>query len=115
LEKYEYAEFNTLYTAKLNDAQQAVVQLKDDIDLIVNGEIEGQKWIDEFKAHRNITELSRNVVVSLIKKISIFEDGTVDITFMYGDKFQSTIQILSQLPQISQTSSKNIAFQGQVV
>lgn len=111
LEKYEYAEFNELYTKKISDSQQAVDQLKSDLDVIVSGKGESQKWIDEFKVHRNITELSRMVVVSLIKKISIFEDGTVDITFMYCDKFQSMLQILSQLTQVSQTPSGNIPFQ----
>ena len=108
LKKYEYAEFNELYTKKLSDSQQAVDHLKSDIDVIVSGEGESQKWIDEFKVHRNITELSRMVVVSLIKRISIFEDGTVDIIFMYCDKFQSMLQILSQLSQVSQTPSSHI-------
>jgi hypothetical protein len=90
-------EFNALYTEKLNDARKAALQLKSDIDIIVGGENENQRWIDELKAYRNITELSRNVVVSLIKKIAIHEDGTVDITFMYADKFHSTVQILSEI------------------
>ena len=94
LEKHEFVELNTLYTVKLNDARQAATQLKIDIDIIANGETENQKWIDEFKAYRNITELSRNVIVSLIKKISIHENGTVDVGFMYADKFQTTLQIL---------------------
>jgi len=87
LEKHEFVEFNALYTEKLNDARKAALQLKSDIDTIADGEDENGRWIDEFKAHRNITELSRKVVVSLIKKIAIHEDDTVDITFMYADKF----------------------------
>jgi len=109
LEKYEFLEFNALYTAKLKDARQATLQLKSDIDIIANGENDNQRWIDEFKAHRNITELSRYAVVSLIKKISIHEDGTVHITFMYDDKFQSTMKILSQLQQTAPTSRTNQA------
>ncbi|MCL1883901.1 MAG: recombinase family protein [Defluviitaleaceae bacterium] len=96
LERYEFEEFNELYTKKLNDIQQAIEQLKNDIDIIVNGERES--WIDEFKTQRNITELSRSIVSSLIKKISIHENGTVDITFMYGDKFHSTLHIDSERP-----------------
>jgi len=102
LEKHEFAEFNALYTVKLNDARQAAVQLKTDIDIIASGKSESVRWIDEFKAHRNITELSRNVVVSLIKRIDIHEDGTTHITFMYDDKFYATVQILEQLQRPSQ-------------
>ena len=102
LDKNEFVEFNLLYTEKLNDARQASMRLKNDIDIIVSGAGENQKWIDEFKAYRNITELSRNVVVSLIKKIAIHEDGSVDITFMYDDKFYATVQILEQLQRPTQ-------------
>ena len=115
LEKHEFVEFNALYTVKLNDARQSAMKLKSDIDIIVNGENENQRWIDEFKTHRNITELSRNVVVSLIKKIAIHEDGTVDITFMYGDKFHTTVQILEQLQRpIKHTQTSQTAQSTQV-
>ena len=97
LEKHEFVEFNSLYTTRLNNARQAATKLKQDIDIIARGENDNQKWIDEFKAHRNITELTRHVVVTLIKKIGIHEDGTVDVTFMYSDKFNATAQILSGL------------------
>ena len=115
LEKYEFVEFNALYAAKLNDARQAALQLKNDIDIIANGENENGRWIDEFKAHRNITELSRYAVVSLIKRISIHEDGTVHITFMYDDKFQSTVKILSQLQQATPTPRITISSERLVV
>lgn len=102
LEKHEYDEFNALYSKKLCDAKQASKQLKSEIDAIVNGACENQNWIDEFKAHRNITELSRTVVVSLIKKIIIHKDGILDIDFLYSDKFQATVEILSNLPKSAQ-------------
>ena len=106
LENKEYIEFNALYTTKLNDAENATIRLKSEIDMIINGNIENQKWINEFKHYHNITELSRNVVVSLIKRINITEDGIVDILFMYNDKFQATAQLLSQLQQETALETK---------
>ena len=97
LEKDEYKEFTQLYSTKLIEATKAATRLESEINSIMNGEHKSQGWIDEFKKHKNIKELSRSVVVSLIKKIAVHEDGLIDIIFMYRDKYQDTLRVLSML------------------
>ena len=100
-----------IFNNSIDIYKQSAIQLKNDIDVIVNGNGGNQKWIDEFKTHRNITELTRNVVVSLIKRISVTECGIIDITFMYSDKFQTMAQILLQLqPKAAKFVRKETVF-----
>jgi len=95
LDEQEYSDFNALYSAKLSEVEAAAEKLKKDIEEVLNGDGETQKWIEEFKQYRNITELTRKVMVSLVQKIAITDDGVIDITFKYSDKFQVAVQIIT--------------------
>ncbi|MDR2560112.1 MAG: recombinase family protein [Oscillospiraceae bacterium] len=95
LDGQEYSDFNALYSAKLTEVEAAAERLRKDIEKVLNGEGETEKWIAEFKQYRNITELTRKVMVSLIERIKITDDGIIDITFKYRDKFQVAVQIVT--------------------
>jgi hypothetical protein len=96
LNKNEYLEFHALYSTKMQDAEAAVLKLKEDIDAILSGDSKSHKWIEEFKRFRNITELTRKIAVSLIERISVNDQGIVDIVFKYKDKYQIIVEALSQ-------------------
>jgi DNA invertase Pin-like site-specific DNA recombinase len=95
LDGQEYSDFNALYSAKLTEVEAAAERLRKDIEEVLNGEGETEKWIAEFKQYRNITELTRKVMVSLIERIKVTDDGIIDITFKYSDKFQVAVQIVT--------------------
>jgi DNA invertase Pin-like site-specific DNA recombinase len=97
LDKQEYLDFNALYGAKLKDAEKAALKLKSGLEIILSGDDRTQRWIGEFTHYRNINELTRKVIVSLIERISVTEDGIIDITFLYNDKFQATADVVSRL------------------
>lgn len=48
-----------------------------------------QDWIDKFISHKELETLTRDIVVSLIKKVVISEDNTVEIQFRFENPFQS--------------------------
>ena len=78
LDEAEYEDFKAVYIQKSDDAERAACRLRDDIDNFAP---------EEFR-ERNITELSRKLVVSLIKKISVGGDGVIDITFTCADAYK---------------------------
>ena len=97
LEKDEYRDFNALYSQKIADAEMAVCKLRHEIEIFMNGNSSQEHWISEFKEYRNITELSRKVVVSLIEKIIVTDNGTIDISFMYKDEFKRVADVTARL------------------
>ncbi len=86
LEKQDYTDFNAVYSQKLSDAELNVLKIKNDIDNIKNTKT--HVWIDEFMKRGNIKELSRELVVSLIQKIVVHENGMIDINFSYQDEYK---------------------------
>ena len=105
LQKQEYIDFNQLYTDKLNSAEAASVKIKKDLDILLNDGSGSLKWIDEFIQYKNITELSRTIIASLVESIKVTEDGSLDITFMHQDEFQTAVNLISNISSATATSS----------
>jgi hypothetical protein len=54
------------------------------------------KWIEHFKQYRNVSELSRQLAVNLIKRIDVFEKKQIAIIFNYQDKFEMIKKLLPE-------------------
>ena len=52
-------------------------------------------WLDYFVKYQDIEELSRTVVVELIRKIRVYDKKNIEITFDFDDCYQT---LLNQLP-----------------
>lgn len=88
LSKDEYEKFSKNYAKKLEDLEVSVIKLKDEIEKKKSGTDSSTVWIEHFKQHKNVKEISRNLIVSLIKEIIIYEGNRVEIEFLYQDKFE---------------------------
>ncbi|MFR5450616.1 MAG: DUF4368 domain-containing protein [Roseburia hominis] len=49
---------------------------------------EYQRWLETFLQHREIKELSREVLVNLIERIDVYENNSVNITFRFKKPHQ---------------------------
>ena len=87
----EYAE---LYAGKITDRQEAMKELSRQRQEAL-GEQTDSQWIQLFKKYRNITVLTRPVVVELLDKIVVFEDGRVEVCFKYQDAFQEFSDVIT--------------------
>lgn len=46
------------------------------------------EWVEAFKDYINIEKLTRDVVIELIEKIEVHEDGGLDIYYRFRNPFQ---------------------------
>ena len=65
----------------------------------MNSELEkadkSNTWLDYFVKYQDIEELSRTVVVELIRQIRVYDKKNIEITFDFDDCYQT---LLNQLP-----------------
>ena len=87
LSRKEYLEYAELYASKIASRQEAMKELSKQRQAALGEQIDSQ-WIHLFKKHQNITVLTRPVVVELLDKIVVFEDGRVEVCFKYQVVFQ---------------------------
>ena len=60
-----------------------------------------QTWIEDFKKYRNIQNLDRKTVITLIDRIIVFNKDRIEIRFKYMD----VMQMLLEAAQAVQTET----------
>ena len=75
--------------------QEAILRQKDLIRRIYENGIVAGDFLNRFREHPQIEELNHRLLVSLIDRILIYEDKTVDIVYRYTDEMQKCASILN--------------------
>ena len=56
--------------------------------------------MEQFKKHRNLTELTRHVAVTLIDRIDVCEDCRIQIRFKYQDSYERALSLIESVGKI---------------
>ncbi len=100
----EYWEFKEIYGKKCEEAEKAAEQLKKDIAMILDNQGENSVWIEAFKKNRNITELSRKVIVFLIEWIYIYSGSRIEIRFRYQYEYERALLFTGNAKELIDTT-----------
>lgn len=90
--KEEYLELKEIYEKRTQTAQQMLEAMEVEIAFLVDGQRNTCDWVDEFKKNGYLKYLLREVVVSLIEQILIYEkkEGEryprIEIHFKYAEE-----------------------------
>jgi len=114
IDKEEYRELKASYAKKSEDAEKSALRLSGEIEKIIANKGEKSFWIESFKAHSNISELTRKAVVSLIDEIVIYEGNRVGINFKYRYNYDSAINFVQSVSEIMPLRTDNLITKGAV-
>lgn len=96
IERDEYDKMRSKYGQMIADAQNAVKKLEQERHEIVSTQNVHSGWIQQFVQYQGITELTREVVVTLIDRIYVYEDKRIRIDFNYRDEIKYYQELLRQ-------------------
>jgi len=108
IDKDEYREYMESYTQKQDVAEKTALRLRGEIEKILGNKGEKNFWIERFKKHRNITELSRKIIVSLIDEILIYEDNRLHIRFKYQYNYESAVNFVQSVSELIPMETHNL-------
>ncbi len=91
----EYNYMREKYTEMINCSLAALDKLQEDRKSILAEKAIDKTWIKQFEQYQNISELSRDVAVTLIDRICIFEDKRMKIAFSYRNEFELFSSIMN--------------------
>lgn len=97
ISKDDYKELHTAYESRRKSAQIAIRQIDLEIEEVLNRKNEGFLWLDYFSEHRNIEKLTREVAVSLIREIKVYDKNSIEVIFDFDDRFQECIDVFKRL------------------
>ena len=103
--KEECFEFNEMYKKQIEEYEKQAAYLKEEQELLSFEKIKKSEWMDTFLRHRNLTSLSRSIVLELIDKITVFEKGRVKIHFNFQYNYEMALKIV-QLYEMGEEEQK---------
>lgn len=99
LTKDEFLTLKDEFAARIDAAKRLIDQLVSDKSGIQHGLSKQQSWLSQFRKYKNISEITRIVVVNLIERINIFEDSEIEVVFRQRDQFADIMSFLEEQEQ----------------
>lgn len=111
ISKEDYKELHAAYEQRKKNAEIAIHQIELEIDDVLNRKSKGFVWLDYFTEHKNIEKLTREVVVSLIREIKVFDKNHIDVVFDFDDCYKECLDVIESqghFVEVDSTGKLNI-------
>jgi len=94
----DLVKFAKQYESRITAAKQAKRKIQVEMELLLkNKPYEDHPWIEHIKKHKNLSELNRQAVVSVIERIVVYTGKRIQIYFRYQDELEAKVNILKDL------------------
>lgn len=89
ISKDEYIQYSSKYADDIAELDSEILELKKKKDNEKELEQEYREWIDKFSEYVDIDELTRGIVLELIERIDVFEDGNICIHYRFKNPYEA--------------------------
>ena len=98
IDRDEYNKMRMKYSKQIEDTEKAIRKLQLQRAEISSGSSADNNWIMQFIKFKGISELTREVVVTLVDRIYVYEDKRIRIEFNYRNEIAAYQEILQEAP-----------------
>jgi DNA invertase Pin-like site-specific DNA recombinase len=96
INREEYDKMRQKYTTQLEAEEAALCRLREEYAKEQEISSINTEWIQEFKRFQGVTELTRELVVTLIDKVYVYEDKRVKIEFNYRNELEYIYELIEE-------------------
>ena len=95
------------FSKRISEKEQALERLEHERKEAVEGNRSSNLWIQEFKKYRNVPELNRQMVTTLVDRIMVYEEGRMEVVFRYADEMAMLLEKIrnyqsgSEMPELA--------------
>ena len=93
IDRTEYSRLKESFSFRAAETEKQMDALQETLTGIQERGTQNE-WMEEFRKHQNISALDRAIVVSLIDRILIHENDTVEIVYRWQDEFAWQLDVL---------------------
>ena len=90
----EYHAMRERFAAEIKAAEEGASEIREEMKRELDSS--HHEWIDRFRDCRNITELDRYTVVTLIDRILVYRDRRIEIIYRWQDEYQWQLELLTR-------------------
>lgn len=93
ISKEEFKELNERFSKSRELVEESLEGVIERKNMILNDQIRFLPWVENLKKHRNITELTRSVVISTIDSVVIHDDKMIEIHFQFEEELNELLEV----------------------
>ena len=90
----EYRTMKKRYAAEISAAEEQAESIREEMSRELDGG--SREWMNVFREYRNLTKLTRYIVVTLIDRVLIYQDHRIEIVYRWQDEYQWQTELLAQ-------------------
>lgn len=94
IDREDYRRMREKYTKQIEAAQRGIQELEQQHKALEQESTPARLWMEQFLKYRNLTALSREVVVSLVDRVYIYENKQIHIDFNFRNEVAETLELL---------------------
>ena len=93
IDRAQYLRMRARYDEQTSQLNEAVERIQAASDALAKGVRKEDPCLTSFLKYRNVTELTRGLLVELIDVIYVHEGGAIDIQFNYADQYRRILEL----------------------
>lgn len=94
IDKEELAQLKATFAERIQQTQDSLAVLKQKRAEVHERIGDPQGWIGQFRAYRNVTELSRPLIVNLVDRVLLYPDKSIKVELRHRDQLQDVMEFL---------------------
>lgn len=104
ISREEYNKLRKRYSEKINDGEEAIQQLNIQLQKYAAGSEQDTSWIDSFLKYQEVTVLTRDLVLTIIDRIIIYENKTIEVIFNFRNEIEHLQEFITEMTDVGKTS-----------
>ncbi|XCH80349.1 MAG: recombinase family protein [Candidatus Dehalobacter alkaniphilus] len=101
ISRTEYMDMKHVYSQKAQEAERAAKKLQGEIETLMQNSRYHSYWIERFKEYRNIEELTRKALVTMIDHIIVIDAKRIDVHYKYQIEFDRAVAFIEATGQLA--------------
>ena len=101
ISKEEYIEYKKNYEKEIATAEMNIEYLEAEKIKYKEQILGDNNWIENLKSKKNITELTRDIIIELIDCIYVHEKGDVTIKFKFADEYERMLEYIKMNEELT--------------
>lgn len=98
IKKEDYADMKHIYEERSRETKAILDNLHHELEHFKNTISPESEWISRFKQYHSADILSRDLMITLIDQIQIYEENRIEIHFKCQSAFEKTLSYIKSIP-----------------
>lgn len=101
ISREDYLEYKSSYEKEIENIEMNIKYLEDEKIKYKEQILGDNDWIENLKKKKNITKLTRDIVIELIDCIYVHEKGEVTIKFKFADEYERMLEYIKMNEELT--------------